>query len=501
VVPREWVVRGEIEIPESMDARAPRSISLDRPFGRFESTYSVAGRRLTLTKTLKLARRSVSDKETYEAFRKAIDTDSDQEFALRERSSDSHDSASASPSRTETRDVLLPKNAVGESVEHEFQVDEGFIDAELTDIPEGVTGCYPFCGHDVVLSGAVGVSRSNTDFKPGAYEVSVYYYRSKAPRTRDVNVKLAVSYAPLAAPSAPSASGPAAATVQSEDVARRVRDALRGASAFSPRDPGIRSVVAMGRAAVPELLAILREASYGDPRQQLYFLSAGAALSELATDEDLPALASLLADGHVEVARGLEHLSGPAVREALLVPLRKGFCGPGLTTALGRFESDPEVQDAVVAYLDRFGTVGDLSAGDLALLAGRAGIRAAVPVLTRLIATVPPVAPARRMFASALTSLHEAAGVQALVDIFSTTAGDKMWDQIQRHLTGEALNNVVGDRVYVGALDDPPGAHGNFEEAAERFRAWWTQAHDTLHWDEKLGKWAWDATTSPPSRP
>jgi hypothetical protein len=133
----------EIEIPEDMGVHAPRSVSLDRPFGRFESIYSVEGRLLTQSKTLRLVRRSVSDREvaSYEAFRKAIDGDHDQAFVLRELASSSVQAVSASPLKTESRPVLLPKDAAGKSVELQYEVDDGFMDAELANIPEDVSLC------------------------------------------------------------------------------------------------------------------------------------------------------------------------------------------------------------------------------------------------------------------------------------------------------------------------------------------------------------------------
>jgi hypothetical protein len=233
--------------------------------------------------------------------------------------------------------------------------------------------------------------------------------------------------------------------------------------------------------------------SEGNPRDQTQLLNsmnASEALASLVTDEDVPAIASLLADGQLEAARALRRLSGPAVREALLVPVRKGYSSRVLTQALARFGRDPEVQDAVVAYLEKFGSAFDFPAGDMAEFAGRAGIRAAVPVLNRLLDTVPAGSVARPMFAWALTSLHERAGVRGLVDVFSTTTPEQV-DAWQRHAVGGALNRVVGERIYVGSADGRNEPHGNFEEAADRFRAWWNEVQETIHWDEKLIKWVW----------
>jgi Flp pilus assembly protein TadD len=81
---REFTARAEIEIPEGLSVRAPLSISLDRPFGTFASTYSVEGRRLVISRTMKVTQRSIptGDIPSYEAFRKTIDTDRDQKFQV-----------------------------------------------------------------------------------------------------------------------------------------------------------------------------------------------------------------------------------------------------------------------------------------------------------------------------------------------------------------------------------------------------------------------------------
>ena len=55
----------------------------------------------------------------------------------------------------------------------------------------------------------------------------------------------------------------------------------------------------------------------------------------------------------------------------------------------------------------------------------------------------------------------------------------------------EVLNRVVGKRVYVGSFAGANGMQGNFDEAAERFRAWWNDAQAQIHWDDKLRKWVW----------
>jgi len=79
---REMTVRAEIELPEGVTARAPLSVSVERPFGHFRSSYAVEGRTLRIERTLKLGRDSILSPEVaaYESFRKALDGDREQNF-------------------------------------------------------------------------------------------------------------------------------------------------------------------------------------------------------------------------------------------------------------------------------------------------------------------------------------------------------------------------------------------------------------------------------------
>jgi tetratricopeptide (TPR) repeat protein/transglutaminase-like putative cysteine protease len=81
---REFTAQATIELPAGTKARAPLSVSLERPFGQFRSAYAVEGNRLRVERTLKLARGSVAPAElaAYESFRKALDTDREQDFLI-----------------------------------------------------------------------------------------------------------------------------------------------------------------------------------------------------------------------------------------------------------------------------------------------------------------------------------------------------------------------------------------------------------------------------------
>jgi Flp pilus assembly protein TadD len=80
----EFVARADISMAEGLSAHAPLSLSLARPYGRFESSYAVEGRHLTVARTVTLSRKTLSGEDLpgYAAFRKAIDNDHDQEFAI-----------------------------------------------------------------------------------------------------------------------------------------------------------------------------------------------------------------------------------------------------------------------------------------------------------------------------------------------------------------------------------------------------------------------------------
>jgi tetratricopeptide (TPR) repeat protein len=80
----EFAVHAEVRVPESLSALAPLSVTLDRPFGHFESRYRVEGGRLELFRTLRITESSLPASETasFQAFREAIAKDHKQEFRV-----------------------------------------------------------------------------------------------------------------------------------------------------------------------------------------------------------------------------------------------------------------------------------------------------------------------------------------------------------------------------------------------------------------------------------
>jgi tetratricopeptide (TPR) repeat protein len=81
---REFSVRAEITLPDGARARAPLSVSIERPFGQFRSAYSVSGPSLKIERTLQLGRSFImpADLGGYESFLKAVESDRKQDFLV-----------------------------------------------------------------------------------------------------------------------------------------------------------------------------------------------------------------------------------------------------------------------------------------------------------------------------------------------------------------------------------------------------------------------------------
>jgi tetratricopeptide (TPR) repeat protein len=81
---RDVAAHAEIEAAPGQMPRAPLSVSIERPFGSFRSTYSVEGRTLRMERILALRQGSLSegDLPAYEAFRATVTTDSKQGFTI-----------------------------------------------------------------------------------------------------------------------------------------------------------------------------------------------------------------------------------------------------------------------------------------------------------------------------------------------------------------------------------------------------------------------------------
>lgn len=76
--------RARMEMPEGMTARAPLSVSLERSFASFRSTYTVEGRALVIERVLTVRQPKIAaaQRSEYVAFRDAVRTDHGQEFPI-----------------------------------------------------------------------------------------------------------------------------------------------------------------------------------------------------------------------------------------------------------------------------------------------------------------------------------------------------------------------------------------------------------------------------------
>jgi transglutaminase-like putative cysteine protease/Flp pilus assembly protein TadD len=75
--------RAVIRLPDGARARAPLDVSLERPFGALKSTYSVEGGALRVTRSVRFDRgAAAAAPAAYASFRKAVDTDRDQDFLV-----------------------------------------------------------------------------------------------------------------------------------------------------------------------------------------------------------------------------------------------------------------------------------------------------------------------------------------------------------------------------------------------------------------------------------
>jgi HEAT repeat protein len=267
-------------------------------------------------------------------------------------------------------------------------------------------------------------------------------------------------------------------------ILERVRKELepfRNSRSYSTENPQVRRIVAMGRAAVPALLKVLEEPepAFGPG---FYKEAASDAFAALVDEEDLPALARLLSEGILVAARCFRGLRSEAALDALLVPVGKGMMSYELLEALEVHHGEPRVQQALVAYLEKYGLGGGFHVGQVAEFLGEAGAFEAVPVLRRLLEPARGIE-IRRPVANALVLLGERDAIPVLIEILDTPAASHR--SYVRHAAGENLNRLVGRTVFLGRFE-PGGEHtGNYEDAAREFRTWWETNREKLTYDRE----------------
>jgi tetratricopeptide (TPR) repeat protein/transglutaminase-like putative cysteine protease len=80
----EYTAKADFEIPEGFTLQAPLSVSVQRSYATFESTYSVEKGRINVSRILRLKSKTVPSEEvkSYASFYRAVDTDRDQKFSV-----------------------------------------------------------------------------------------------------------------------------------------------------------------------------------------------------------------------------------------------------------------------------------------------------------------------------------------------------------------------------------------------------------------------------------
>jgi hypothetical protein len=277
------------------------------------------------------------------------------------------------------------------------------------------------------------------------------------------------------------------------EIAAKVREILgdmRDGETFSTSGKHVRQLVELGRDAVPELVAVIREGrsdGFGGFAASFIPDAASHALKELVTDDDLPLLAALLAEGHVEVACCFGKIRAEGALNALLEPIRRGFVGIELMEALGRFRKEKAVADTVIAYLKKH---GDSNSADIAIeFVADAGMMEAAPVIAEMVRPANPW-DRRVELAACLARLGDDAGITQLLEVFANRDKEKYSGaDYARHRAGEALNWVVGRKIYVGRFDGEDGPKGNDDEALKAFREWWVNVRDHVLYNPQTRRW------------
>lgn len=269
-----------------------------------------------------------------------------------------------------------------------------------------------------------------------------------------------------------------------DEEVRKLLSSLSGARSYSSDNPIVQRIAAMGRKAVPSLGKYLRELRPGFPPGGFDGHAAGDALEDLVEEEDLPMLAELLENGILEAARAAAAIGTEAARDALLVPVGKGMLGHDLVSALTGWRDDPVVHRALIEFLRTSGPHGGWNVGAAAEFLADGRVVEAVPVLQEILAAATEVDTLRPV-AEALAELGEKAGIPVLIDCLAESGFHGDW---QRHEAGEALNRITGRRIYIGSFH-PGKSEGNYEEAAEEFRKWWSESGDHLEFDPKWRRW------------
>ena len=294
----------------------------------------------------------------------------------------------------------------------------------------------------------------------------------------------------------PAAGGPKVSYPKPKPATlKKVRTLLAkfdGARSYSSNDENVTAIVDMGRPAVAALIRILREG-----RRGMLVSAAIDALTELVTEKDRPHLAGMLAEGVLEVAECLKRIPGKESLDALLVPLDRGKISYAVIEALRPYRDEARMRKALIRYLERFGKAQDQQAGRAAEFLGEIREYGAIRILEKLAAQPQTErrgvmrflgnSTFRRGVATGLVKLGSRTGFPILIEILGKKTALNDWD---RHTSGELLNDIVGQRIYIGSLEPRARNNGNFKEAAGAFRRWYAKHEAKLRFDRVTGRWS-----------
>lgn len=279
------------------------------------------------------------------------------------------------------------------------------------------------------------------------------------------------------------------------DVDAKVRELLdpfRTSHTYYSDNAVVRNVIALGRPAIPTLVALVREGEGGHGPGML-MMAVTDALARLVNESDVPVLTDLLTEGRLVAARAFEHLRSPAARDALLTPVKRGFVSHDLVEALNGFADDPSVAAALVAWLEAHGVNAGSEVASVANFVDDHHVASAVEPLLKIAAASPEPYVAARV-GIALASLGRREGIETLLKVMDGGSGGGLGghDDYPRRDAGDALNRIVGRRIYTGTFEPGGVSRGNPDEAAKQFRAWWDGVKGKIRFDETRRAWVVD---------
>lgn len=240
------------------------------------------------------------------------------------------------------------------------------------------------------------------------------------------------------------------------------------------------SLVALGRPAIPRLLAHLDPAKHDDASMRPRW--AVSALGRLCNAADVPRLGEQFEKGWTQVAAVFEDMKLEACVPYLVRALGRGQLTHDIGSACKAYAT-PKLRVAAVVFLERHGT--RLEGGTGSLLEMLTTLRAveALPAIVaiqraRESGAGDPLTQMNREFhdfhmGRALAKLGEPVGLELLIPLLGVSGHDKwMISEV-----GRTLNAVTGKSFWMeGGANDT--ALGEYER-------WWVKHRGVLEWDEK----------------